>query len=196
LSLARGNNARRLPESCTALTERVVKLAPSVLYANRYLGEVEISEVKDTQIPKNAEEILFNGARYANREFSRLQPYMTHFDSVLFNVDVVLPDGPDIEPNGNVPVSVNIYNNYHRHLHENSPYNLSLRWILPDGFTVEGGRRAVYLDEASPHDYAPCAKINVKVNAGERVEPVNRIVLEIVAEGRPTAVYVPVVLLG
>ncbi len=32
--------------------------------------------------------------------------------------------------------------------------------------------------------------------AGEKVEATNRVVLEIVAEGRPTAVYVPIVLLG
>ena len=196
ISIARGNNARRLPATCTALTERVVKLAPSVLFANRYLGEVEISEAKATAIPDNAEEILFNGAKRANQEFSRLQPYMTHFDSVLFNVDVILPNGPDIEPNGTVPVSINIYNNYYPETHENAPYNLTLRWLTPEGITVTGGKRAVYLDEASPHDHAPCAKLNVTVNAGESVEAVNRIVLEIVAEGRPTATYVPVVLLG
>ena len=196
ISIARGNNARRLPATCAELTERVVKLAPSVLFANRYLGEVTISEVKATEIPENAIDILFGGAKHVNSEFSRLKPYMTHFDSVLFDVDVTLPSGPDIEPNGTVPVTVDIYNNYSSVTHENAPYNLSLRWILPDGFTLAGGKRAVYLDEASPHDKAPCSTVNVKINAGEKVEAVNRIVLEIVAEGRPTAVYVPVVLLG
>ena len=121
---------------------------------------------------------------------------MTHFDSVCFNVDVILPDGPDIEPNGSVPVEINIYNNVLWYQHENSPYNLSLRWILPEGFTMEGGKRAVYLDERSPHSPNPSAKVNVKINAGEKVEAVNRIVLEIVAEGRPTTVYIPIVLLG
>ena len=78
-----------------------------------------------------------------------------------------------------------------------APYTLfGLERILPDGFTFEGGKRAVYLDEASPHDKTPCSTVNVKINAGEKVEAVNRIVLEIVAEGRPTAVYVPIVLLG
>jgi len=196
ISLARGNNARRLPATCTELTERVVKLAPSVLYANRYLGEVEISEAKATEIPKNVEEILFNGARVANRDFNKLKPYMTHFDSVLFNVDVTLSNGPDIEPGKAVPVKIDIYNNFHSYTHENSPYNLSLRWLLPDGFTVTGGRKAVFLDEASPHDNNPHATVELEINAGEYVNAVNRAVLEIVAEGRPTAVYVPVVLLG
>ena len=38
---------------------------------------------------------------------------MTHFESVLFNVDVTLPNGADIEPNGSLPVSVEIVNNIH-----------------------------------------------------------------------------------
>ena len=196
LSLARGNNARGLPANCSILTDRVVKIAPSVLFANRVYGEIDISEVKATELPDNVEEILFNGAKRANQEFNKLKPYMTHFTGVIFDVDVTLPNGPDIEPNGSVPVTVDISNNTHWSRHENSPYNLSLRWMLPDGFTLEGGKRAVYLDEASPHDKAPCSTVNVKINAGEKVEAVNRIVLEIVADGRPTAVYVPVVLLG
>ena len=196
ISIARGNNARRLPATCAELTERVVKLAPSVLFANRYLGEVTISEVKATEIPENAIDILFGGAKHVNSEFSRLKPYMTHVDSVLFDVDVTLPIGPDIEPNGTVPVTVDVYNNCSPVTHENAPYNLSLRWILPDGFTLEGGKRAVYLDERSSHARDPQANVSVTVTAGEKVEAVNRIVLEIVAEGRPTAVYVPIVLLG
>ena len=196
LSLARGNNARKLPENCTVLTQRVVDLAPSVLFANRYYGKITISECLPTELPEDVEKILFDGAKSACYEFNKLKPYMTHFDSVCFNVDVILPGGPDIEPDGSVPVEINIYNNVLWYQHENSPYNLSLRWILPEGFTVEGGKRAVYLDERSSHSQNPSAKVNVKINAGEKVEAVNRIVLEIVAEGRPTAVYIPVVLLG
>jgi hypothetical protein len=203
ISIARGNVARHLPNNCTALTERVVAIAPSVLFANRQFGYIKISEAGKTDIPENALDILFDGAKEANKEFSRLNPYMTHFESVLFNVDVTLPNGPDIEPNGSLPVSVEIINNIHywnsgkfRTEHENAPLNLSLRWILPEGMTVTGGKRAVYLDAGSPHAWAPSTKVDFTVNVGENVSALNRLVLEIVAEGRPTAVYAPVVLLG
>ena len=203
ISVARGNVARHLPNNCKALTERVVAIAPSVLFANRQFGYIKISECGNTNIPENALDILFDGAREANKEFSRLKPYMTHFESVLFNVDVTLPNGADIEPNGSLPVSVEIINNIHhwnssrfRTEHENAPQNLSLRWIVPEGFAVEGGKRAVYLDEGSPHATSPSAVVNFTVKAGEKLEAANRLVLEIVPEGRPTAVYVPVMLLG
>ena len=203
ISIARGNVARHLPGSCTALTERVVAVAPSVLFANRQFGSIKISECAKTDVPDNFIDVLFEGAREANAEFSRLKPFTNHFESIPFNVDVTLPKGADIEPNGSLPVTVEMINNIHhwnssrfRTEHENGPVNLSLRWILPEGMTVEGGKRAIFLDSGSPHAPSPNAVVHFTVKAGESVEAVNRLVLEIVADGRPTAVYVPVVLLG
>ena len=67
--------------------------------------------------------------------------------------------------------------------------------LLPDGFTVSGGRRDLYLPHLSMHSDAT-ASVTFTITAGEHVDAVNRPVLEVIAQGRPTAGYLPVVLLG
>jgi len=77
----------------------------------------------------------------------------------------------------------------------NDPKHLHLKWLLPEGFTVSGGRRDLYLPHVSMHSDATTS-VSFTITAGERVEAVNRPVLEIVCNGRPTVGYLPVVLLG
>jgi hypothetical protein len=75
------------------------------------------------------------------------------------------------------------------------PYSLNLRWWLPEGFTVEG-KRALVLEHNSSHHREPQKDIHVTIKAGERVEAINRVVLEVTADTRPTACYVPLQLMG
>ena len=75
------------------------------------------------------------------------------------------------------------------------PKHLHLKWLLPEGFSVTGGRRDLYLPHRSMHSDGTVS-VDFTITAGERVESVNRPVLEIVANGRPTVGYLPVVLLG
>ena len=77
----------------------------------------------------------------------------------------------------------------------NDPKHLRLRWLLPDGFTVSGGRRDLYLPHLSMHSDAT-ASVTFTITAGDHVDSVNRPVLEVIAQGRPTAGYLPVILMG
>ena len=198
ISIARGNNARPLPSTCTALTERVVKVTPAALFANRIYSKVQLDYIGETDIPDNVYDDLINSANDIRTQFATLKPYMMRFDNVGFAAEVTLEPTPDITPNGEVKVHIDFINKF-RH-HENNPYNLSLRWFLPDGFTVEGGRKAVLLDEWSPHTGAwyvePKTSLDFVIKAGDSVEPINRIVVEVVAEGRPNIMYIPITLLG
>ncbi|MBQ9115472.1 MAG: ADP-ribosylglycohydrolase family protein [Clostridia bacterium] len=193
LSIARGNNARNLPDTCTALTERVVKVAPVALFANKTLTDMTVDKVDPTSYPVDIYEKLLAKANAVRGQFSKLKPYMTHFDTVPFSADVTLSASPDISPLGEIGVHIDFDGNVPRH--ENSPYNLTLRWILPEGFTAEGGKLAVRLDEASPHGPA-YAYTDFVIKAGETVSAVNRLVLEVIPEGRHTAMYIPIILLG
>ena len=79
------------------------------------------------------------------------------------------------------------------------PYNLNLRWWLPEGFTVEGKKSTLLYHtisrEGSP-GRVPYKDIRCVIRAGEQVNAINRLVLEVMTDGRPTAVYVPLQLLG
>ena len=74
-------------------------------------------------------------------------------------------------------------------------YNVIVRWWLPEGFTVEG-KRTVVLEHNTSHHREPQKDVHVVVKAGECVEAINRVVLEVTADGRPTTCYVPLQLLG
>jgi hypothetical protein len=77
---------------------------------------------------------------------------------------------------------------------DNKPYCLTARWWLPDGFTVRGKQTAVLFHRNS-HNPGTCT-MEFTLTAGESVAAVNRCVLEIVAEGRPAPMYIPITLLG
>lgn len=206
ISIAKGNRARNLPNNCKELTERVVALAPSVIFANRiYTGTesnyTKFDDVKLTEVSEGDVNRIMEMARYVGEQFETLKPYMTRFENVCFAADVTVSPTPDITPGGEVKVGIRFQNI----LQENNPYNLTLRWLLPEGFTVEGGRRALILDEQNAHtskcrywgwgDF-PTASVEFVIKAGDKVEAVNRAVLEVVAEGRPNIMYIPVTLLG
>ena len=206
LSIAHGNNARNLPRSCSALTDRVVQIAPIALFATRskaahraHSVDVKIENNAVNDIPDNIFDKLINEAGSVRSEFAELKPYMMRFTNVCFRADVTVAPTPDIDPNGEVSIHIDFCNRAGIEEHENTPYNLSLRYILPDGFTVQGARRSLLLDEWSPHT-GKCqpkyASLDFTVKAGESVEPLNRIVVEVIAEGRPNIMYIPITLLG
>ena len=206
LSIAHGNNARRLPTTCSALTDRVVQLAPTALLATRSIEahrahsvDVCIEKNADSDIPADIFDKLMRDADGVRSRFATLVPYMMRFDNVGYWADVTISPTPDIAPCGEVNVCVEFYNKGTLDGHENTPYNLSLRYWLPEGFTVEGARKALLLDELSPHTgkcQPICATLSFTIKAGESVETINRIVVEVVAEGRPNIMYIPITLLG
>ena len=77
---------------------------------------------------------------------------------------------------------------------DNKPYCLTTRCWLPEGFAVQGRQTAVLFHKNS-HNAGGCT-LEYTLTAGETVAAANRCVLEIVAEGRPAPMYIPVTLLG
>ena len=117
-----------------------------------------------------------------------------HFECVMFDAYVTLANAPDIRPLGECNIHITFANK--RHTHENSPYNLSFRWILPEGFAVENGRSTLRLAHETTHAGDYYSDIDFTLKAGETVQPVNKLVLEVNVENRPTTMYIPITLLG
>ena len=105
--------------------------------------------------------------------------------------DLVLDGAPDIEPNGEKTLVVSVY--AHRALGD-EVINLNCRWWLPEGFVVNGGQTAI-ITQKNSHD-SGIATLKYTLKTGERIEAVNRLVLEIMPMGRCMSLYVSVVLLG
>lgn len=183
-----GGVISHVPKTCTALTERVAAMAPVVMTANRtgvslVEGEEEIPETV-------ANDYMKSGATL--QRLKTLEPYQFEINLEPLRVRVTWDRQPDIRPNNEIGVKVTFLNQ--RQIYGNMPYFVSLRWLLPEGFTADGSL-SVRVPHVSSHDNGT-AEIHTVLRAGERVEAINRIALEVVIDGRSIVGYVPMLLLG
>lgn len=189
ISLNLGTHARGIPATCTQLSERVIKQAPHVLFDNH--APVTLVDGPD-QIPENAVEVLTPGKSY-QKILDTVKPNSMTFESAFLQAIVSYDGDPEISPLGERKVHITLKNNCT--VYDDNLYNLNLRWWLPEGFWVEGGRKAVTLMHKNAHQTGSY-DLDVTIHAGETVEASNRCVLEVVAEGRSIPLYLPLVLLG
>ena len=71
-----------------------------------------------------------------------------------------------------------------------------MRWIMPEGFTVVSGDYTAQIPHRTPHTLDFSSEVEFVVKAGETIQPVNKLILEITALGRPTIMYIPITLVG
>ena len=74
--------------------------------------------------------------------------------------------------------------------------NVTFRWWLPEGFAIEGDKKTVQISTNDYSHYNGVSTVEVTIRAGERVEAVNRIVLEVSVDGRILPLYIPIHLLS
>ena len=170
----------RLPGTCAELTDRVCALTPQVLYANRCFdvlvsdGEQDLSDLDVGRLCSSAA---------AEKICSRpALSYETDFIHASATVDF---DGePAIAPFGELSFRILFRNRMP------DPRSLVLKWHLPDGWTVSGPGSCPLRNDPPP------TVCTFTVKAGEKTEPVTRLILEAVSPGRPTAGLIPVTILG
>ena len=187
----------RVPKTCEELTERTVRQAPVMLLANR--APVEIVTGKD-EIPADTVEtfrrpfpLLPNRTAGIREALLAMKPYSVIHDLTYATATLTWENAPDIKPGESKKLTIRFENKFK--VFGNIPYDLRLRWILPEGFTASGGESALFLAHMNQHNNFDAETVWT-ITAGETVAPVNRIALEVIAEGRPTVNYIPLVLLG
>ena len=195
-SLAQGDVGRLFPKTCAELTERVVALAPTVLYfytANlmqRYANAAVLFGKED--LPEDLPE--FFRKRVSENVCSLLaqrKPYGMHFKQAFIEADLTLSD-VRIAPLGEISVDITLNNDI---VYDNNHRPLALRWLLPDGFTAECPK-SVFLPRIDNHYYDGKVRLTAKIHAPEVLMAENRIILEVTVPGRPTALYASFVLVG
>lgn len=195
ISIARGDRARNLPNNCHNLTERVVKLAASTLLANH--SDVTLTMSGENELPEDVTAVMAKNIctnKKLQSSLHNLKPYSLYFECPMYEAFVTLAEAPEIQPLGECRIHIDFVNKIDAH--ENSPYNLSLRWILPEGFCVKSGRSAIRIAHATSHSQEHCESVDFVIAAGESVQATNRLVLEAAADGRPTILYIPITLMG
>lgn len=207
VSICRGT-AAEIPATCTELSERVIRLAKGAsdcvfdtpYYRAKWqtltLTE-ESTEITAADVAQNAEPDMDNLVKryiecaFVKNRLAELKPNSV-VHSFVFAYAAMSADSLKIDrENGN---------RIHLHIASrinalgNLPYQLSFRWWLPEGFSVEGPSYA-FLPGVERHTDG-FADVDFIVRGGDNILPKNRLVLEITADGRGEAGYAPIVLFG
>ena len=192
ISIDRGGMGRQLPTTCSELTDRVVTQAPHMLFEND--ARVEFTNGEDV-LPEDLDKAVFGNGDYEKQKqaLANLKPYTMTFDFTFAKVHLTLADAPDIAPHGECKVHLVFENN--TQAYDNAYHNLTMRWLLPEGFEVTSGKQTGMMYRRGRHQKG-VSEADFTIQAGDKVAPSNRLVLEIVGEGRITPMYIPVTLLG
>ncbi len=201
VSLMRAGVGNTFPKTCSELSERVIKVAQSVCISHNIAYEFAKKDWAQTWlVPEESEcdgafeNLKMRAEKWIKPELSALKPYTMHFEERFLKADVVL-SGADIAPEGEVNMELDLSANVCAYDHRQ--FGVSLRWILPEGFTVTGKTNAMIKRpwEAATHGTGHTV-LNYTIKAGETVASANRIILEVTSPARPTAMYISFVLLG
>lgn len=178
-----------LPPTCAALTDRVYNMIPVMLKANRaqvYLGDEDVFEENDVK------RLLYDDR--AAKELAAIPGMSVAHRFGWGECRVVYEGEPEIAPGESVHLKLRLRNCLERDVCT-SPKHISLRWILPEGWSVSGVRHD-YVIGANNRYSTNRLEIPVTLTAGENVSAANRVICEITSSDRPTAGLVPIVFLG
>ena len=200
-SVVNVNVGRTLPKSCSALTERVCAIAPSILYAQEARYAVKIGRERSTSFTsgsaetENAYSELQERIASVKERHLKLKENSVEIEKAALNVRASASK-VEISALDEIKIEVDFVQ---RGCVQGRQYPLELRWLLPDGFSADGPRSAIIkADETAMHTHHGNGKLslNYTVRSGEIIAPKQRCVLEITSPGRHTAIYLPVTLLG
>lgn len=202
ISLAKGNHGKTLPTSCTELTDRVVRIAPVVVTTNsikhakwdnnKGYSDYEVEICSENVIPENVDTKLVEYVSEIVKPVATgLVPYSVYEENVFMTVQAILDRAPDIAPGEEIGVHVTLQS---KCCFENENRNVSMRWILPEGFTATG-KKSMLMHAFNPHSSGK-EECDFVIKAGDVVNAENRIILEIISQGRCTPVYVSIPLFG
>ena len=190
VAVIRGNSL--WPKTCTELTDSVMNMIPAAVrcgFEQSFCGgdHVVIGDGEDDFGEVDVKK--FYGDGFVKRTFCR-SPYSFTTEGTFFSVLTEFEREPQLTAGEQMKIKISLVPNgnciSHRHY--------SLRWFLPDGWTVDGKKSLFLCAPAYPRTENDT--VTVTLTAGETAEAQNRLVLEVACEGCPTPVFVPILILG
>ena len=186
------------PKTCTKLAERIIRQMPAMYLAHNRNIATDAEGRRYITAPDDAADeggIFRRNVKYICADIAARKPYSAEYRFGPVTAIVRTVGAPEIRPLGEVEVEITFRNEFMAY--GNCPHGLHLSWLLPEGFEVKSediGR--LYLPHRNSH--TPKAEVTYRAHiiAPAAVPPVNRAVLEVEIEGRPTVGYLPITLLG
>ena len=190
-SICLTNGHGPFPQDCTQLTDCLMNLLPVTL---RTRHEALIARrapavtLGDETIIENVRPEDFYGRDFVQKLSAR-KPHSYTIEGVYADCLVEFDRMPAIAPGEQLTGRVTLIPHT---MPEQKHYRL--RFLAPEGWQVDCAKN---LFTSAPHSsFRQHASAEFTIHAGEQVEAVNRIVLEIVCAGRPTPLLAPIQIMG
>jgi ADP-ribosylglycohydrolase len=207
-------------DNCYELTECVMRLLPATTRTKVTKMIPDILPVADSRsdlpiIIWDDEDDLssldierFYGSIFLEKMYkiAKRTPYILYQDNVFADVWVELDEEPRIASNGDLPGRISIAL---KRMPEQKWFRI--KWYTPEGWSVTGDKNIststkdyIAWDDDSDGRLVSAEELfeyNISsgcftIHAGDEVEAWNRILLEVSSIGRPSSIYIPVILLG
>lgn len=176
------NGVSNIPDTCTELTERIIKMSPHLLFS--YGIEMELTDGESVFDPAEADKI-YNG--YARRIMSNNPLSFEIHTSVHTGAFAEFLETPVAKAGETFTVNVVAWNK----TRESHPFTVSV--TLPEGWTAE------YPHSIRLHNQGfkkgACRWV-MKVTPNENIQPYNRIYVNFESPITPVPLTVPFVLMG
>ena len=174
------------PKTCTDLTERILKTAPVVLFANNC--DVTVTD-KPTAI-ELPEEVLEKQTAAIGERFKSFRRYVTEHDVLFARATVDFGEPPVIREGEAKRIVLKLRNKVGAL--GRLPQTITLRSFSADGLELVDPVKTIMLAH-TPQYYNFSTEVELFVKATAPTRPVNRLTLELEFEGRPSLQYIPVV---
>ena len=180
ISLMEGHG--RFPQTCAQLTGEVMNLLPVTMRkaSCKLGGENDFSRVK----PED-----FMGRKFID-SFAGRSPWSFAVENIFVKALVEYEGKPSIAPNGQLKGRITLSAQRlpgYRHF--------NLRWILPDGWKAEGVRH-LHCPASGWRGSIDASCAAFTITAGEVVDGLNEVIVEVSCTGRPARLYIPMTVLG
>lgn len=190
-------SAVHIPATIDELVRRTANLMPAFL--TRYINIADADEnliaASDPADLYCRPLLVINETNGTERRYFRdalSADYVFRGASAVLDVKITAPDGIDIAPEHTLSLNVMIENAVG---YMGVPLYANLRWLLPEGITVDGGSEyAVFVNQ---HHCGRGRNVHtVTLNIASVPHPLVHGVCEVTVPGYPTKIYVPVSLVG
>ncbi len=184
ITVAIDRGSCRVPGTCTALTERVLNMTPQVLAA--WQAPVTLSDAAADLSGLGGDKLLAS-PEYLKRLAAMSGSVVYDFIHTRTTIDYV--SGVNVRAGEEAVIRLNLRNLLPE------PRHVDITYYLPDGFELVDGRKHLNLQHRSSVTSNEVT-FDVTLRAGASVQGANRGVIQMVAEGRPTVILIPILFFG
>lgn len=176
VAINRGNLWGWLPATCTDLSNTIIETHAITMFRENVCVTDGESEVPEDEVAK------FKGSTFADSIGSR-SPYHLEYNFTTVKAIVEFNRAPDMKPNDEIEAKITLKYNL------SAQKQFNLRWILPEGWTVEGPSTV----NTTVYRWSTPTCVTCKIKSGELVSSKNRGVLEITTDARAEVGLIPLI---